>query len=59
MGGHRRFDVYLGNRIFVTGGYDGEEWRSDVVELDLELMTWTVLGQMPEPRGAPVWCDVL
>jgi len=40
-----------GDTIFVSGGYDGQEWRSDVVAVDLRTMEWRVLGQMPEPRA--------
>eukprot|EP00658_Telonema_sp_P-2_P082810 TRINITY_DN8821_c0_g1_i1.p1 TRINITY_DN8821_c0_g1~~TRINITY_DN8821_c0_g1_i1.p1 ORF type:complete len:388 (-),score=87.27 TRINITY_DN8821_c0_g1_i1:125-1288(-) len=38
-------------KIYMTGGYDGEEWRSDVISISLDPPSWAILGQMPEPRA--------
>ena len=41
--------VALNRRLYIFGGFDGSQWRSDVVALDLDTMSWVAIAP-PGPR---------
>ncbi|KXZ54835.1 hypothetical protein GPECTOR_4g907 [Gonium pectorale] len=43
-----------GRRLYVFGGHDGSRCLNDVHYLDLEKLTWSPMGQPPEPREGAV-----
>ena len=43
--------VALDNRPLLLGGYDGEEYRDEIYELNTYTMEWNVVGHMEIPQN--------